>query len=121
MGSTIRAAQEAETNGVLNRDTPTKGPRPTAKGEDRIQRGEVFMKDWPLPKMETYMKGLKEGKEKTVLLACVKRKESKKISTIAVEMRKSPDTVRGWLGGGAGACTTWTTTSRLAGPRCWTI
>ena len=58
------------------------------------------MEDWPLPKMETYMKGLKEGKEKTVLLACIKRKEGRKISTIANEMRKSPDTVRGWLARG---------------------
>ena len=73
MINTIRTAQDAEANGVLNRDTPTKGPRPTAKGEDRIQRGDVFMKDWPLPVMETYMNGLKEGKERTVLLACSKR------------------------------------------------
>ena len=73
MVGTTRTAQEAETNGVLNRDTPPKGPRPTAKGKDRIQRGKAFMKDWPLPKMETCMKGLKEGKKKTVLLACGKR------------------------------------------------
>ena len=39
MTDTKRAAQEAEANGVPNRDTPPKGPRPTAKGEDRIQRG----------------------------------------------------------------------------------
>ena len=100
MVGTIRTAQEAEANGVLNRDTPPKGPRPTAKGEDRIQMGKAFMKDWPLPKMEAYMKGLKEGKEKTVLLACIKRKESKRISTIATEMRRSPNTVRGWLARG---------------------
>ena len=100
MVGTIRTAQEAETNGVLNRDTPPKGPRPTAKGKDRIQRGKAFMEDWPLHVMETYMNGLKEGKERTVLLACIKRKEGRKISTIANEMRKSPDTVRGWLARG---------------------
>ena len=73
MTSTERAAQGAETDGVLNRDTPPKGPRLIAMGEDRIQKGDVFMKDWPLPVMETYMDGLKGGKEKTVLLACSKR------------------------------------------------
>ena len=74
MTDTKRAAQEAEANGVPNRDTPPKGPRPTAKGEDRIQRGgDVFMKDRPLPETETCMKGPKEGKEKTVLPACSKR------------------------------------------------
>ena len=31
------------------------------------------MGDWPLHVMETYMDGLKEGKERTVLLACSKR------------------------------------------------
>ena len=73
MVGATRAAQEAEANVVPNRDTPTKGPRPTAKGEDRIQRVDVFMKDRPLPVMEAYMDGLKEGREKTVLLACSKR------------------------------------------------
>ena len=100
MVSTIRTAQEAVTNGVLNRDTPPKGPRPTAKGKDRIQRRKAFMEDWPLHVMETYMDGLKEGKERTVLLACIKRKEGRKISTIVNEMHQSLDTVRGWLARG---------------------
>ena len=30
-------------DGIFNRGTPTKDPRPTAKGEERIQKGEKFM------------------------------------------------------------------------------
>ena len=49
MVSTIRTAQEAVANGVLNRDTPPKGPRPTAKGKDRIQRGMYSWRTGPFP------------------------------------------------------------------------
>ena len=49
--------------------------------------------------METYMNGLKEGKERDGA-AGMQQKRAGKISTIANEMRKSPDTVRGWLARG---------------------
>ena len=58
------------------------------------------MPDWTIPRMEGYMAGLKDGKERDVVLACVKRKESKTIIRIAGEMRRPPDTVRGWLARG---------------------
>ena len=95
-----KAAQEVGTDGVFNRDTPAKGPRPTARGKERIQRGEDFMPEWTIARMDEYRKGLKDGKEKTVLLACIKRKEYKTIARIAKEMRRKPDTVRGWLARG---------------------
>ena len=87
MSSTKRAAQETGTDVIFNRGTPTKDPRPTAKGEERIQKGDKFMPKWSIPKMDEYMKGLKDGKERTILLACIKRKESKTIAKIAEEMR----------------------------------
>ena len=43
MTDTEKVAQEVETNGVFNRDTPAKGPGPTAKGKERIQKGKEFM------------------------------------------------------------------------------
>lgn len=100
MPSTIGAAQGKDAAGVFNRGTPAGGPRPTARGEDRIQKGKGFMPDWTIPRMEEYMAGLKDGKERDVVLACIKRKESKTISRIAGEMRRPPDTVRGWLARG---------------------
>ena len=88
------------TDGVFNRDTPAKGPRPTAKGKERIQRGEDFMPEWTIAQMDERRKGLKDGKEDIVLSACIKRKEYKTIAQIAKEMRRKPDTVRGWLARG---------------------
>lgn len=98
--NTKGAAQGNDAGVVFNRGTHAGGPRPTARGEDRIQKGKGFMPDWTIPEMEEYMGGLKDGKEKTVVLACIKRKESKTIARIAGELRKPPDTVRGWLARG---------------------
>ncbi len=100
MSNTRRVAREVGTDGVFNRDTPAKGPRPTARGKERIQRGKEFMPEWTIAQMDERRKGLKDGKEKTVLLACIKRKESKTIAKTAKEMRRKPGTVRGWLARG---------------------
>ena len=100
MANTARVAQEVEANGVFNRDTPANGPRPTARGKERIQKGEEFIQDWSIAQMDEYASGLKDGKERIVLSACVKRKEYKTIAQIAVELRRKPDTVRGWLARG---------------------
>lgn len=54
------------------------------------------MPDYTIEEMEGCMANLQEGK-KTVLLACIKRKEFKTIYTIAKELHRQPDTVRGWL------------------------
>ena len=89
-----------DANGISNRDTPPKYTRPTAKGKERIQRGEGFMPEWTISEMDERMKGLKDDKEKTVLPACIKRKEFKTVARIAEEMRRKQDTVRGWLARG---------------------
>ncbi len=39
MTDTKGVARGVGTDGVFNRDTPAKGPRPTARGKERIQRG----------------------------------------------------------------------------------
>ena len=52
--------------------------------------------DWSIVEMYGCMKGLINDKAKIVLSACTKRKESKTISKIAEDLRKKPDTVRGW-------------------------
>ncbi len=78
-----RSAQKNNTDTVFNHDKSKDGPRPTAKGEERIQKGDKFMPDYTIKEMEERMANLQEGKEKTVLLACIKRKESKTIDTIA--------------------------------------
>ncbi len=98
--NTKGAAQGNGAGVVFNRGAHAGGPRPTAKGEDRIQRRDGFMPDWTIPQMEEYVAGLKDGKERDVVLACIKRKESKTIIRIAGEMRRRPDTVRGWLAKG---------------------
>ena len=98
--NTKGAAQGNDAGVVFNRGAHAGCPRPTARGEDRIQRGDGFMPDWTIPQMEGHMAGLKDGKEKTVVLACIKRKESKTIAKIADDLRKPPDTVRGWLARG---------------------
>ena len=100
MECTERAAQETGADGIFNRGTPTKDPWPTAKGEERIQKGEKFMQEWSIPVMDECVRGLKDGKERTIVLACIKRKESKTIAKIAEEMRRPPDTVRSWLARG---------------------
>ena len=38
------------------------------------------MPKWSILKMDEYMRGLKDDKERTVLLACIKRKESTQVS-----------------------------------------
>ena len=100
MFNSNRPAQKSITDKVFNRDASKDGPRPTAKGEERIQKGDKFMPDHTIEEMEERMANLKECKGKTVLLACIKRKESKTIHTIAKEMCRRPDTVRGWLARG---------------------
>ena len=105
-----------ETNEVFNRDTPAKGPRPTAKGKERIQKGEEFMPEWSIAQMDERADGLKDGKESIVLSACVKRKEYKTIAKIAVELRRKPDTVRGWLARGEGEGPIRPGRPRAAGP-----
>ena len=100
MTSTDGAAQGEDADGVFNRGAPGGGPRPTARGGERIQKGEGFMPDWTVPQMEAYVAGLQDGKEKTIVLACIKRKESKTIRRIAEELHRRPDTVRGWLARG---------------------
>ncbi len=92
-----RSAQKNNTDTVFNHDKSKDGPRPTAKGEERIQKGDKFMPDYTIKEMEERMANLQEGKEKTVLLACIKRKESKTIDTIAKELYRRPGTIRGWL------------------------
>lgn len=64
MSSTIRAAQEVEADGIFNHGTPTKDHRPTASGEERIQKGKGFMPEWSIAEMDEYMKSLKDGKER---------------------------------------------------------
>ena len=54
------------------------------------------MPEWTIAQMDERMDNLKDGKEKTVLSACIKRKEYKTIAQIAVELRRKPGTVRGW-------------------------
>ena len=93
--NTKGAARGNDAGVVFNRGAHAGGPRPTAKGEDRIQKGKGFMPDWTIPEMEGHMAGLKDGKEKIVVLACIKRKESGTIASIADDLRKPPDTVRG--------------------------
>ena len=92
-----RSAQKNNTEDVFNRDKSKDGPRHTAKGEERIQKGDKFMPECTIEEMEERMANLKEGKEKIVLLACIKRKESKTIDAIAKELHRRPGTVRGWL------------------------
>ena len=80
-----RLAQKNNADIVFNRDKSKDGPRPTAKGEERIQKGAKFMPDYTIKEMEECMANLQEDK-KTVLLACIKRKEFKTIDTIAKEL-----------------------------------
>ena len=97
MFNSKRSAQKNNTEDVFNHDKSKDGPRPTAKGEKRIQKGAKFMPDYTIEEMEGRMANLKEGKEKIVLLACIKRKECKTIDMIAKELHRRPGTVRGWL------------------------
>ena len=103
MTNTRRAARKVGTDGVFNHDTPAKGPRLTARGKERIQRGEGFMPEWTIARMDERANDLKDGKENIVLSARVERKESKTIAQMAKDLRRKPDTVRGWPGGG-GPC-----------------
>ncbi len=96
-----RSAQKNIADKVFDRDASKGGPRPIVKGEERIQKGDKFMPDYTIEEMEERMANLKERK-KTVLLACIKRKESKIIYTVAKEMCRRLDTVRGWLARGRG-------------------
>ena len=100
MSNTRRVAREVGTDGVFNRGTPSKGPRPTARGKECIQMGEGFMPEWMIAQMAERMKGFKDGKENIVLLTCIKRKESMAIAEIAEDLRRRPGTVRGWLARG---------------------
>lgn len=97
MFNSNRSAQKNNTDTVFNHDKSKDCPRPTAKGEERIQKGAKFMPEYTIEEMEERMANLKEGKEKTVLLACIKRKEFKTIDKIAEELHRRPGTIRGWL------------------------
>ena len=97
MDNTKRVAQEAGANGIFNPGTSTKDPKPTAKGKERIQKGDAFMPDWKLPEMEAYWKSLPTSKEKNMVLVYIKRKQSKTFAKIAEEMHMPLGTVRGWL------------------------
>ena len=55
------------------------------------------MPDYTIKEMEERMANLKEGKEKIVLPACIKRKKFKTIDMIARELHRRPGTVRGCL------------------------
>ena len=74
--------------------------RPTARGSERIRRGDKFMPGYTLEEMAKYVSGLGEGKERSVGIACVKRKEGKIMETISKEMLKPPSTIQSWLARG---------------------
>ena len=92
MVKTTRSAQKNNTEDIFNRDKSKDGPRPTAKGEERIQKGAKFMPDCTIKEMEERMASRQEGKGKIVLLACIKRKECKTIDAIAKELHRRPGT-----------------------------
>ena len=101
MGNPNKTVQIQNENGVFNRGTlDHKSPRPTAKGKERIQKGKEFMPDWSITDMEEYLDGLPDGKERNIVLACIKRKERKTIKDIAHDLRKPPGTIRDWLARG---------------------
>lgn len=77
-----------------------RSPKPTAKGKERIQKGEEFMPSWSITEMEECLKDLVDCKERSIVLVCIKRKEGKTIKDIALDLRKPPGTVRNWLARG---------------------
>lgn len=64
MSSTNGTAQGKDTDSVFNCDTSVI-PRPTARGEERLQKGDKFMPDYVIDTMLEYAQGLKDSKEKT--------------------------------------------------------
>ena len=115
-----KTAQKEVAGEVFNPDE-SGSSRPTARGSERIRRGDKFMPECTLEEMAKYVSGLGEGKERSVGIACVKRKEGKIMETISKEMLKPPSTIQRLAGQGAGIvdCTVWPIKSRRAVPPQW--
>ncbi len=90
-------AQKETTETVFN---PTAPRRTTARGSERLLKGDDFMPDYKIEVMEVYVQGLREGKERSVGTACIKSKQNKTMRTISQEMLQPPGTIRGWLARG---------------------
>ena len=75
---TTSVAQKEATETVFN---PTALRRTTARGSERLLKGDDFMPEYKIKMMEVYVQGLGEGKERSVGTACIKRKQNKTIRT----------------------------------------
>ena len=69
-------AQKETTETVFNTATSS---RPTARGSERLLKGDDFMPEYTIEMMEVYVQGLREGKERSIGTACIKRKQNKTI------------------------------------------
>ena len=94
-----KQAQKKDTDAVFNPKEP-RPKRPTAKGDDRIPRGAKFMPEYTLEELKGYVYALKEGRERSIGISWVKRKENKITDTISSEMLKPPSTIQSWLARG---------------------
>ena len=91
-----KQAQKKDADGIFNPKV-SRPKRPTAMGEDRILRRAKFMPEYTPEEMKGYVYGLKEGRERSVGITCVKRREDKIMDTISRDMLKPPSTIQSWL------------------------
>lgn len=96
MEETKNTAQSKVETCVFNPES-SGNPRPTAKGERRIPKGDKFMHEYDTKKMNDHVYSMKDCKERNIGTACCKRREGKTIQRIATEMLKPPSTIRSWL------------------------
>ena len=94
-----KQAQKKDADAVFNPKEP-RPKRPTAKGDDRIPRGAKFMPEYTLEELKGYVYALKEGRERSIGISWVKRKENKIMRVISGEMLKPPSTIQSWLARG---------------------
>ena len=53
--------------------------RTIARGSECLLKGDDFMPDYKIEVMEAYVRSLREGKERSIGTACIKRKQRKTI------------------------------------------
>ena len=94
-----KRAQKKDADAVFNPEE-SRPKRPTVMGDDRIPRGAKFMPGYTLKEMKEHVYGLKEGRERSVGIAYIKRKENEIMDSVSRDMLKPPSTIQSWFARG---------------------